>query len=316
MKEKNLVICGPDIYYNSSLAENIIAREEIAVKVFVCRNPDTCTRIMEQKQVHILLVDETFTKEERNKIQAEKVFVLTKGRVKDLGEEEYELYKYQRAGKMIAKIFETYLEQSPDNLMRPLQKERTRLVAVYSPIHRVGRTQFAIALGKEYAKREKVLYLNLEEYAGLPQEKEEELDLGDMLYYIRQGNGNLGIRLTSAVKMMDGLGYLPSIPFPPDLREVSFEEWEQLLKQIMETSVYERVILDLGESVQGLYRLLQMCDRVYMPVLEDDISLRKLEQYERTITELQLEHLARKTHRFVLGEDVEAYAKVRAKEEY
>ena len=316
MKEKILVVCDSDIHYASSLAENILAREEIAVKVCVCVSMESCARIMEQRRIHILVVDEMFTREQRGKVEAEKVFVLTKSKVKDLRDEEYELYKYQRAGRIIAKIFETYLEENSDNLMRPLQKERTRLVAVYSPIHRSGRTRFAIALGKEYAKKERVLYLNLEEYTGLLQAKEEELDLGDMLYYIRQGNGNLGIRLASAVKKMDELEYVPPIPFPPDLREVSFEEWEELLEQIREASNYERVILDLGEGVQGLYRILQMCDRVYMPVLEDEISQRKLEQYERTISELHLEHLAGKTHQFVLAEDVEGYAKVRAKEEY
>ena len=161
-----------------------------------------------------------------------------------------------------------------------------------------------------------MLYLNMEEYAGLPPAREEDPDLGDLLYYLRQGNGNLGIRLASSVKKMDKLEYVPPIPFPPDLREVSFEEWDKLLEELREASTYERVILDLGESVQGLYRILQMCDRVYMPVLEDETSQRKLEQYEKTIAELQLEHLRERTHQFVLPEDAAEYARVRAKEEY
>lgn len=316
MKENNLIVCDPDIRYANRLAENICAREEIAVKVFVCSSPQKSESLMRQRPIHILVVDETFTREQRCRMGAKKVFVLTKNKVRDLGDEECELYKYQSAGEIIRKIFETYLEGSPENLMRPIRKESTRLVAVYSPIHRAGRTRFAIALGKEYAQREKVLYLNLEEYAGLPQQNEDEPDLGDMIYYIRQGNGNMGIRLASAVKKMDKLEYLPPIPFVTDLKEVSFEEWEQLIEQMKEESLYQRIILDLGESVQGLYRILQLCDRVYMPVLEDEISQRKLEQYERTLNELQLEELAKKTHSFVLTQDVEAYAKVRAKEEY
>ena len=199
--------------------------------------------------------------------------------------------------------------------MRPIRKDRTKLIAVYSPIHRLGKTRFAIALGKEYAKRERVLYLNMEEYAGWEAEEEEGLDMGDLLYYVKQGNGNLGIRLASAVRNMEQLHYVPPIPFSLDLKEISFKEWEIFLEQIMQQSAYERVILDIGEGVQGLFRLLEMCDRVYMPILEDEVSKQKLKRYERTRRELQLDNLARNTYQFVLPDNIEEYVKARAKED-
>lgn len=316
MKEKILVICDPEIRYGNSLAENICAREELAVKVYVCSKLEKVFRFFGQKQIHVFVVDESFPYGERQSVEAESVFVLSKGKVKDLGEEECEIYKYRCAKEIIREIFEKYLEKNPGNMMRAIRKETTKLVAVYSPIHRSGKTRFAIALGKEYGRKERVLYLNLEEYPGFTEWNEEGMDLGDMLYYIRQGNGNLGIRLASAVRQMENLDYLPPISFPPDLKEVSFEEWEMLLLQIMENSAYERIILDMGEGVQGLFRVLQMCDRVYMPILEDDVSKRKLACYERMIEELQLEHLALNTYQFVLPEDVEEYVKARVKEEY
>ena len=39
-------------------------------------------------------------------------------------------------------------------------------IAVYSPVGRTGKTGFALALGKEIAKKRRTLYLNLEEYSG------------------------------------------------------------------------------------------------------------------------------------------------------
>lgn len=315
MKEKNLVVCDREIRYADSLAENISKREELAVKVYVCSSLEKVFCLLQEKQIHIFVVDESYTYEERSSIVAEQVFVLTQAKVSDRGEEEHAIYKYQRADKIIREIFESYLETCKGNMMRPIRKDRTKLIAVYSPIHRLGKTRFAIALGKEYAKRERVLYLNLEEYAGWEADEEEGLDMGDLLYYVKQGNGNLGIRLASAVRSMEQLDYVPPIPFSPDLKEITFKEWEMFLEQIMEQSAYERVILDIGEGVQGLFRLLEMCDRVYMPVLEDEVSKQKLKRYERTRKELQLDSLARNTYQFVLPENIEEYVKARVKEE-
>jgi hypothetical protein len=74
------------------------------------------------------------------------------------------------------------------------------------------------------------------------------------------------------------------------------------------------VVLDLGESVQGLFQILEGCERIYMPMLEDDVSQQKVQQYEENIRRLSLEELFYKTVRFVMPVQVEDYAKIRAKE--
>ena len=223
--------------------------------------------------------------------------------------------KYQCADEIIREVFEFYIDRTKENVMRSMNKERARLIAVYSPIHRIGKTSFAMALGKECAKKRKVLYLNLEEYAGFDEVKDEELNLGDLLYYLKQGNGNLGIRLKSAVKTIDDLDVISPLTVVLDLKEVTWNEWKALLEQILDNSSYEIVILDIGESIQGLFSLLEMCDRVYMPVLDDEISTRKVQQYQKNIEQLKLEKLSRITYRFIMPQNTEEFAKIRMKEE-
>lgn len=313
MNERNLVICDREIRYADSLGENISMREDLAVRVYVCSNLEKVSELSEEKPIHLFVVDEGYTYKERNQIDANQVFVLCRGRVADLGDEECQVGKYQCADEIIREIFEVYIDKTKENVMRSLRKDRARLLAVYSPIHRLGKTTFAIALGRECAKKKRVLYLNLEEYAGMM--GEEGLNLGDLLYYIKQGNGNLGIRLRAAVQKNEELDYLMPIPISQDLKEVSEKEWELLLKEIVENSTYELVIIDVGESVQGLYHILERCDRIYMPVLEDDISQNKIKQYDNNLKQLNLGKIERITCRFVMPEQVEEYAKVRAKEE-
>ena len=315
MSEKNLVICDREVRYANGLGENIVEREDLAVKVYVCSSFERVVEFEKTKKIDIFIVDEEFTYTQRTQIGANQVFVLAKGKVADLGEEEWAIGKYQCADEIIRQVFEFYVDRTKENVMRSMNKERARMFAVYSPIHRIGKTSFAQALGKECAKKKKVLYLNLEEYAGVEDLQGGELNLGDLLYYLRQGNGNLGIRLQSAVRTEEGLDVVPPIPIVLDLKDVTWEEWEALITEIVENSLYEIVILDVGESIQGLFPLLEMCDRVYMPVLDDEVSTRKMKQYQNNVEQLKLEKLKRITYQFVMPQNLEEFAKIQMKEE-
>lgn len=315
MSDKNVVICDREIRYANGLGENISEREDLAVKVYVCSSFEHVLELEQAKKIHIFIVDEEITYAQRTQIGANQVFVLARGKVADLGEEEWAIGKYQCADEIIRQVFEFYVDRTKENIMRCMNKERARLVAVYSPIHRVGKTTFALALGRECAKSKKVLYLNLEEYAGMEVSQDTNMNLGDLLYYLRQGNGNLGIRLQAAVKEDEGLDVVPPIPVVLDLKEVTWEEWEALITQLLENSLYEMVVLDVGESVQGLFPLLELCDRVYMPVLEDENSRRKLKQYQDNVEQLKLEKLKRITYQFVMPQNPEGFARILMKEE-
>ncbi len=315
MSDKNVVICDREIRYANGLGENIAEREDLAVKVYVCSSFERVLELEQAKKIHIFIVDEEITYAQRTQIGANQVFVLARGKVADLGEEEWAIGKYQCADEIIRQVFEFYVDRTKENVMRCMNKERARMVAVYSPIHRVGKTSFALALGRECAKSKKVLYLNLEEYAGMEVFQDTNMNLGDLLYYLRQGNGNLGIRLQAAVREQEGLDVVPPIPIVLDLKEVTREEWEALITELLENSLYEMVILDVGESVQGLFPLLELCDRVYMPVLEDEISRRKVKQYQDNVEQLKLEKLNRITYQFVMPQNPERLAKILTKEE-
>ena len=315
MYAKNVVICDPEIRYANSLGENISERDDLAIKVHVCSGMEHVMKFAKSKRIHIFIVDEQFSYEQRAQSEASQIFVLARGKVEDLGEEEWTIAKYQCADEIIRQVFEFYVDRKKENVMRVMHKERARLLAVYSPIHRIGKTEFAIALGKECAKKKKVLYLNMEEYSGFEDIRNEELNLGDLIYYLKQENGNLGIRLRSATKKIEELDMIPPIPVVMDLKDVLWEEWSKLLEEIAKNSTYEIVILDVGESLQGLFQLLEMCDRVYMPVLNDDISLRKVQQYLKNLDELHLEKLKGITYQFVMPQNVEEFSRIRVKEE-
>ncbi len=146
-------------------------------------------------------------------------------------------------------------------------------------------------------------------------ERTDSGNLGDALYYTKQENSNFGLRLRMLVRTIDELDYVPPMPVNLDIKEVLWEEWKELFKHIVENSVYEVILLDIGESVQGLLKMLDLCDRIYMPVLEDEVSQGKFRQYEDNLQRLQLERIMEKTYTFVGLQDVDNIVRQLVKEE-
>lgn len=54
----------------------------------------------------------------------------------------------------------------------------------------------------------------------------------------------------------------------------------KLIQEIVLHSNYEFVILDIGGAVDGTFQVLDMCRRIYMPVLSDPVSISKIAQFE------------------------------------
>lgn len=199
-------------------------------------------------------------------------------------EEKYDIFKYQSGNDICAQIIQI-CEDMMEGLWCVRKQERGKIIGIYSPVHRVGQTTFAIKKGKEMAKRENVLYMNLEMYAGygghFPERSRKDLSV--LLYYMKQETGNPGLILTTLVKQMGILDYIPPAMYPEDLKTVTSEEWIRLFGRILSDSIYNVLILDLSECIQGLYDILNICDTVYMPVVRGRIASAKVRQYEEAL---------------------------------
>lgn len=73
------------------------------------------------------------------------------------------------------------------------------------------------------------------------------------------------------------------------------EEWLLILKRIMEYCEYDVILLDLGGQMEGIFELLQRCERIYMPVATDRIARAKLSQYEKLLRMMEQQEILEKT---------------------
>lgn len=277
---RQMIICSEEELYVLRLADVIADREELDLQVQVCTSFEQEERLEEFQEAELLLIGDEIPYEKRQTSRAAKRFVLTSQEGTEVGEEEVPVYKYQSVHKIFSRIMEVCLDHDRAGLFQVPRKDNQRLIVVYSPIHRIGKTRFARALGYELSRDEETLYINMQEYPGWGIRREEKrASLADLLYYSHQEQNHLGLRLTSMVQEQEGLAILDPIPVSQDLKEVVWEDWNSLILQILKKGPYQNMILDLSESVQGLFEILKMCDEWYLPYIEDEDEEKKLEQF-------------------------------------
>ena len=284
MSSKNLVICDREQEYAAQLAGYLSGKKELALQVKLCSSPEQVEAIRREMAVDILLADESITFTEGTLTGVSKVILLSAASTGTEGMVS-RIFRYQPADDIYTHLIEALAEGGMGELWNIRKKERGKLIGIYSPVRRIGQTGFALNKGMEMAKTSNVLYINLETYAGIggyfPEEGKRNLSM--LLYYAKQESGNPGLLITTLVKRMNELDYIPPVIFPEDIRTVTVSEWMWLFGEILSHSIYEVLILDLGDCVQGLFDILKACDTIYMPAADDRLAVSKIYQYEEAL---------------------------------
>lgn len=68
------------------------------------------------------------------------------------------------------------------------------------------------------------------------------------------------------IQSMGSMDFIPPVQSPEDIRGTSWQDWEHLLQEIVLHSSYEAVILDVGDGIEEVFQILDLCTRVYVPV--------------------------------------------------
>ena len=277
---KRLAICSKQKTYITFLAEHISHRKDLLLQLNLCFSLQKLKQIEEKYPIDIVLLDEKISYEERQKIKGKVRLVLTTQHCKDLGAEEEEIYQYQPAKKIIEKIAGSCAREG-DVFRSYYGNKKKEIIGIYSPLHRIGKTEFALALGEELGKTKEVLYINLEEYGCLTGVmRSHDRTLADILYHVKQEVPNLSAHLNETVIQEGNLDILAPLPISTDVKEVPLEDWKMLFSRILKESMYDIVILDFSESISGILELLCYCDTLYVPIINGSIANGKMEKYQ------------------------------------
>ncbi len=296
MKERQIAVCGREADYAKRFAEFANSRRDSLFAVHGFTDCGALTAYTKEHPVDMLLLSEECLPELPVDGNFGKVILLSEAEYRE--DETYPaVCRYQSCSQVLRQALAIYAEQTPKVLGVALRTERMKRIGIYSPVGRAGKTSFALALGKEVAKKKRTLYLNLEEYSGFAAlyPYEDGWTLSELMYFLKQGKKAFACRLESVIRQMGSLDYIPPLRSPVELRHISLEDWEGLLEALERESRYEVAVLDLSGAVNGLFELLERCDFIYTHTEEDETARAKLAQYEDTLKLLSLEQVLERT---------------------
>lgn len=213
MSSKCLIICDPEEGYAQALAYYLMHKKEFSMEVQVYDEIEKVQEIAERTDIKILFIASEYEAKERRKVQAERKILLTGPESSEVQDDETALYKYQSGDKIVKLILESLEVPGEENFLlgKISGKQPAKIIGVYSPVHRIGKTSYALKLGEELAVGSNALYLNLELYGGIGGHfTGDGQNLSDLLYYAKQEKGNLGLFLTTIVQHRRHLDYLQS----------------------------------------------------------------------------------------------------------
>ncbi len=298
MRKSVLAICDPEAAYACNLAEYLDEKKLTPFEVQAFTNVERLLSYAAGHEIEILLISAHAICSEVRALPIGLTILLSEGDT-TAETDEPAIFKYQPSDDLIKEVIQYFITAHPQPELFSVNKKKTKLYGIFSPLGRTRKTSFALTLGEILAENGKVLYLNFEEFSGFGElfHEEDRSDMTDLIYFLRQEDDGLVYKLNSMIRTFRNLEYIPPAFSPLDLREVGGEEWIRFLQEVIAFREYDVILLDLSWEIDGLFPILKSCDRIYMPVQDDVISLAKLKQYEQLMHQFDMEDVLQKTMR-------------------
>ena len=302
MDVKIFAICDTEKRYAVKLMEAFCEKKNFGFQVHAFSEVKELTSFAGQTQIEVLLISGKIMSETISRLNIGKIILLSDGEVYEEFSDYECIYKYQSAEHIMKEILCYYAEYARPVTGMHYGKQAFEVYGVYSPIGRCGKSALAESLAKCHGKEKKTLLLDLQSFSAWQEQLcEEELwDLADIIYFLRQGKKTFLYKLGSIVRSRGNFDYILPMKTPADLRSVTLAEWTELLEKLASDSDYRVVIIDFGSDICGLFQLLSQCTKVYTPVLTDEVSKDKINNFEWNLREEHFEKVLESIHKIFL----------------
>ena len=282
MQKKVLAVYDRDSRYAERLSDYVNRKEKGIFKAQAFTSKECLEEFAKRTDIDVLLSGAPMSEDGIASIPSAQKIYLKEERERQSAEGAYEIYKYQSGEDIIREVMAAYCELPGVKTVFPgLSNREKRIIGVYSPVGRCGKTSLALSIGQLLAKEEKVLFISLDTFTGFSQLLDErwKRDLSDLIYYYKQGRFQ-ALRMNSIIYYMGDMAWLPPMRYPDDYNQISSEEMAELLRQMLEEGDYRTIVLDIGNYNRQVLPILDICQVIYMPMKEDLFSQAKMREFE------------------------------------
>ena len=315
-REPVLVLCDREEEYAQLLTEFMRRHRELPWSVRTYTDVEELMREEKGRPIDVMAVSERTYQQKLSALRPLRTVILNESGLMKW-KEFVNVDKYQQAQNVLQSILEVYMEIADIVLPRMSGHAATQFIGIYSPVRRCMQTTFALTLSQMLAVKHRTLYLNFEHYVGISELAAEvgARDMADLLYFVMAEKDKFRLRLQTIVRHRGNLDYVPPMKSGQNLLSVSPQEWNRLFQKIDELGEYDYVVMDLSESMQGLFDILRLCTKIFTLTKRDKIAQGKLSEYEYLLNACAYEDILKKTCRCMaprvnrVPEEIEQYTR-------
>lgn len=280
-------VCSEDILYCEKLVNYFNSHYYDKFQWNVYTQSQYLNQIFQSSGTDLILVGQEMEPELRRLDDAVKESQLWAYLIEDSGEQEdgkRYLKKYQRADVIYKDLLDLYAKKENAHYENTaIVSGKTTFIVFVSASGGNGASTISCAAAKACSRMEKTLYLNLEDLGsgGMVFSGEEKNGLDELIYALKSRRNTLELKIESSVSR-DGTGtfYFKECANPMDLQTLSQEDIKELLKAIEALKIYDKVMIDLGNSLHDKeITVMSMANRVIMVMDYSEIAAYKLQRY-------------------------------------
>ena len=185
-----------------------------------------------------------------------------------------------------------YRFQSAERIRRILQKgedirsEEGNIVTagVFSPAGGIAKSRFSKSIALSYAGEGRTLLLSFEPYAAW--ETNGNGGLSELIFYIKQRDDKLIIKLQELVQETKEYAYLSGVRYCEDLFGLNKDDISYLFKKLDIESLYDTIVCDVGGLGSQSIELLKKCNLIYMPIFSEKEAKEQQNVFIRQMKEI------------------------------
>ncbi len=213
-------------------------------------------------------------------------------------EEPDTIFKYRSAAVLLQMILNCLRDY--DTI--PQQRTEPFLISLYTPVHRSLQTTFGITLSHILSRKGRTLYLNLEGYSGFEKMFPDcySKDISDFIYSFTHSKEKIPTITANFIYRLGEVDMIPPVLNAANLQEITGETWQDMLRVLQESKVYDYIVVDISDFTRGVFDILKISQVIFSLTQNDEQAGMKWQQYCGVLETLGLEEIIQRTQKMSL----------------
>lgn len=280
MKKGILAIYDSNADYAVHLMDYVNRKRDFCLEACVFTNVESLLEHTKNSEIDILLVGEDCNLAGICGEHIRHTVVLSEEKYVREDMEMPAVYKFQQANQLLKEVLTVMLGDKPQKDGYLCIGKKTECVGFFSASGGNHRTSLALAVGQMLAQKAEVLYLNFELLPSMEPRETKRTDLflqapqgmSELLYYIRQGNDNIPLKIKTMAEDIGGLSCILPVNHYRDLYDMKPEDVDRLFGELRNTGIYEQILVDVGFLGDAAWAILGYCEKIIVPQASGSIS--------------------------------------------